>query len=187
MRRCRPRARSEHPLGAAIVAAAGAGPLPLVSEFRSVTGRGVAGRVSGHDVLVGSLRFLEEAGVETSALVALATAHQEEEGTAVTVAIDGRPAGLMPYADPIKASAAAALAALRADGIEIVLLTGDARRSAAAVAKTLGISRYEAEVLPEEKGAVVERLRAEGRVVAMAGDGVNDAPSSSRRWSPGPP
>ncbi len=168
---------SEHPLGAAIVAAAGAGPLPLVSEFRSVTGRGVAGRVSGHDVLVGSLRFLEEAGVETTALAALATAHQEEGRTAVTVAVDGRPAGLVAVADPVKASAPAALAALRADGIEIVLLTGDARRSAAAVARALGIARFEAEVLPEEKGAVVERLRAEGRVVAMAGDGVNDAPA----------
>ncbi len=168
---------SEHPLGTAIVAAAGAGPLPLVSEFRSVTGRGVAGRVSGHDVLVGSLRFLEEAGVETAALAALATAHQEEGRTAVTVAVDGRPAGLVAVADPVKASAPAALAALRADGIEIVLLTGDARRSAAAVARSLGIARFEAEVLPEEKGAVVERLRAEGRVVAMAGDGVNDAPA----------
>ncbi|MHB1046326.1 MAG: copper-transporting P-type ATPase [Thermoanaerobaculia bacterium] len=171
---------SEHPLGAAIVAAAGAGPLPLVSQFRSVTGRGVAGRVSGHDVLVGSLRFLEEAGVETPALAALATAHQEEGRTAVTVAVDGRPAGLVVVADPIKASAPAALAALRADGIEIVLLTGDARRSAAAVAKSLGIARFEAEVLPEEKGAVVERFRAEGRVVAMAGDGVNDAPALAR-------
>ena len=168
---------SEHPLAAAIVAAAGAGPLPLVSEFRSVTGRGVAGRVSGHDVLVGSLRFLEESGVETAALAALATAHQEEGRTAVTVAVDGRPAGLVAVADPVKASAPAALAALRADGIEIVLLTGDARRSAAAVAKSLGISRFEAEVLPEEKGAVVARLRAEGHVVAMAGDGVNDAPA----------
>ena len=168
---------SEHPLGAAIVAAAGAGPLPLVSEFRSVTGRGVAGLVSGHDVLVGSLRFLEESGVETVTLSALASAHQEEGRTAVTVAVDGRPAGLVAVADPIKASAPAALAALRADGIEIVLLTGDARRSAAAVAKSLGIARFEAEVLPEEKGAVVERLRAEGRVVAMAGDGVNDAPA----------
>ncbi|MHB8799274.1 MAG: copper-transporting P-type ATPase [Thermoanaerobaculia bacterium] len=171
---------SEHPLGAAIVAAAGAGPLPLVSEFRSITGRGVAGRVSGHDVLVGSLRFLEEAGVETSTLAALATAHQEEGRTAVTVAVDGRPAGLVAVADPIKASAPAALAALRADGIEIVLLTGDARRSAAAVARSLGIARFEAEVLPEEKGAVVERFRAEGRVVAMAGDGVNDAPALAR-------
>ncbi len=171
---------SEHPLGAAIVAAAGAGPLPLVAEFRSVTGRGVAGRVSGRDVLVGSLRFLEEAGVETSALASLATAHQEEGRTAVTVAVDGRPAGLVAVADPVKASAPAALAALRADGIDIVLLTGDARRSAAAVARSLGIARFEAEVLPEEKGAVVERLRAEGRVVAMAGDGVNDAPALAR-------
>jgi Cu+-exporting ATPase len=171
---------SEHPLGAAIVAAAGAGPLPLVSEFRSVTGHGVAGRISGHDVLVGSLRFLEEAGVETSAPASLATAHQEEGRTAVTVAVDGLPAGLVAVADPVKASAQAALAALRADGIEIVLLTGDARRSAAAVARSLGIARFEAEVLPEEKGAVVERLRAEGRVVAMAGDGVNDAPALAR-------
>ena len=168
---------SEHPLGAAIVAAAGAGPLPLVSEFRSVTGRGVAGLVSGHDVLVGSLRFLAEAGVDTTTLTALASAHQEEGRTAVTVAVDGRPAGLVAVADPIKASAPAALAALRADGIEIVLLTGDARRSAAAVARSLGIARFEAEVLPEEKGAVVARLRAGGRVVAMAGDGVNDAPA----------
>jgi Cu+-exporting ATPase len=171
---------SEHPLGAAIVAAAGAGPLPLVSQFRSVTGRGVAGRVAGHDVLVGNLRFLAEAGVETAALAALATAHQEEGRTAVTVAVDGRPAGLVAVADPIKASAPAALAALRADRIELVLLTGDARRSAAAVAKSLGITRFEAEVLPEEKGAVVERLRAEGHVVAMAGDGVNDAPALAR-------
>ena len=168
---------SEHPLGAAIVAAAGTGPLPLVSEFRSVTGRGVAGRVAGHDVLVGSLRFLEEARVETTALAALAAAHQEEGRTAVTVAVDGRPAGLVAVADPVQASAPAALAALRADGIEIVLLTGDSRRSAAAVARSLGIARFEAEVLPEEKGAVVERLREEGRVVAMAGDGVNDAPA----------
>ncbi|MCL4808784.1 MAG: HAD-IC family P-type ATPase, partial [Thermoanaerobaculia bacterium] len=117
---------------------------------------------------------------ETSALAALATAHQEEGRTAVTVAAAGRPAGLVAVADPVKTSAPAALAALRADGIEIVLLTGDARRSAAAVAKSLGIVRFEAEVLPEEKGAVVERFRAEGRVVAMAGDGVNDAPALAR-------
>ena len=171
---------SEHPLGAAIVAAAGAGPLPLVADFRSVTGRGVAGRVAGRDVLVGSLRFLEEAGVETSALAARATAHQEAGRTAVSVAVDGLPAGLVAVADPVRASAPAALAALRADGVEVVLLTGDARRSAAAVAKSLGIARFEAEVLPEEKGAVVERLRSEGRVVAMAGDGVNDAPALAR-------
>ncbi len=178
--RRRPRARERAPARRRHRGRRRRGPLPLVSEFRSVTGRGVAGRVSGHDVLVGSLRFLAEAGVETSALAGLATAHQEEGRTAVTVAVDGRPAGLVAVADPIKASAPAALAALRADGIEIVLLTGDARRSAAAVARSLGIARFEAEVLPEEKGAVVERLRAEGRVVAMAGDGVNDAPALAR-------
>jgi len=168
---------SEHPLGAAIVAAAGEGPLPVVPDFRSVTGRGVAGNVSGRSVLVGSLRFLTEEGVGTETLAAFAAAHQEEGRTAVAVAVDGRPAGLVAISDPVKPSAAPALAALRADGIEVVLLTGDARRSAASVAKALGIARFEAEVLPEEKGAVVASLRTGGRVVAMAGDGVNDAPA----------
>jgi Cu+-exporting ATPase len=168
---------SEHPLGAAIVAATGEGPLPLVSEFRSVTGRGVAGKVSGRRVLAGSLRFLAEEGVETQLFAAAASAHQEEGRTVVAVAVDGTAAGLVAIADPVKPSAAPALAALRADGVEVVLLTGDGRRTAASVARALGIGRFEAEVLPAEKADVVARLRAEGRVVAMAGDGVNDAPA----------
>lgn len=168
---------SEHPLGAAIVAAAGAGPLPLVSGFRSATGRGVAGTVSGRRVLAGSLRFLEEEGIDSAPLAAASSAHQEDGRTVVAVAVDGAAAGLVAIADPVKPSAAPALAALRAEGIEVVLLTGDGPKTAAAVARSLGIARFEAEVLPEEKEAVVARLRAEGRVVAMAGDGVNDAPA----------
>jgi Cu+-exporting ATPase len=128
-------------------------------------------------VVLGNARFLDELGISTASLSAEAERLRSEGATAIFVAIDGKAAGLIAIADPVKASAAASLAALKAEGIRIVMLTGDNRTTAQAVAKKLGITEVEAEVLPEQKSAVVEKLRREGRVVAMAGDGVNDAPA----------
>ncbi|MFO1059130.1 MAG: heavy metal translocating P-type ATPase [Dongiaceae bacterium] len=170
---------SEHPLARAIVAAAEQRGLRLGQPvgFAAPPGRGVVGRVEGHQVLLGSARFLAERGIDAGRLGTAAEALRSEGATAVLVAVDGKPAGLMGIADPIKASTPAALAALRRDGLRVVMLTGDNHTTAAAVARRLAIDSVEAEVLPDEKAAVIERLRAQGRVVAMAGDGVNDAPA----------
>ena len=170
---------SEHPLAAAIVASARERGVPIEQpeEFASVTGKGVTGRVRGHQVALGNRRLLEDAGITDAALWQQADALRKEGATALYAAVDGKPAGIVAVADPIKGSTPAALAALRAEGIRIVMLTGDNRTTALAVAAKLGIAEVEAEVLPEEKNAIVRRLKQEGRVVAMAGDGVNDAPA----------
>ncbi|OYX65979.1 MAG: haloacid dehalogenase [Rhizobiales bacterium 32-66-11] len=170
---------SEHPLAAAIVAAAAERGLPLgeAQDFDSPVGKGVTGSVDGRKLVIGSHRIMGEAGVDLSALSAEAEALRGDGATVIFVAVDGRVGGLIAIADPVKATTPAALAALRAAGVRVVMLTGDNRTTAQAVARRLGIDEVEAEVLPENKAQVVARLRQEGRIVAMAGDGVNDAPA----------
>jgi P-type Cu+ transporter len=170
---------SEHPLAGAVVAAAAARSLKTetVSEFRSVTGKGVIGKIGQHAVAVGNSRFLNELGIDCTSLKGRIETLRHDGATAIFVAIDNRPAGIIAVADPIKATTPAALRRLKADGVRIVMLTGDSRITAQAVAARLGIGDIEAEVLPEQKQAIVRRLRDEGRAVAMAGDGVNDAPA----------
>jgi P-type Cu+ transporter len=175
---------SQHPLAAAIVEAARERGLSLaqVSDFNAPTGRGVTGSVDGRRLVIGNRRILDEAGIDTGAgpggeIVAEADILRQDGATAVFVAIDGLAAGAIAIADPIKATTPGALAALKEAGIRVVMLTGDNATTARAVAAKLGIDDVEAEVLPEDKGRIVERLRREGRVVAMAGDGVNDAPA----------
>jgi Cu+-exporting ATPase len=170
---------SEHPLGAAIIAAARERSLPLrdVEGFASVTGQGVRGLVDGHVVALGNAALMQALGVALGGLAATAEALRSDGSTALFLALDGAPATVIAIADPIKPSAAAALQLLRSENIRIVMLTGDNRTTAAAVAAQLGITEVEAEVLPGDKHRIVTRLRAEGRVVAMAGDGINDAPA----------
>jgi Cu+-exporting ATPase len=170
---------SEHPLAEAIVRAAAERGLTLadVDGFESSTGEGVTGAAAGRRVSVGSARFLARTGVDTAALATEAEALRQAGATAILVAIDGAPAGVIAIADPIRPSAADTVGVLRADGVRIVMLTGDARATALAVASKLGIEEVEAEVLPQDKAAAVQRLKAQGRRVAMAGDGVNDAPA----------
>ncbi|MEA3265071.1 MAG: heavy metal translocating P-type ATPase [Pseudomonadota bacterium] len=170
---------SEHPLAQAIVAAARQRgiALPEVADFDSPTGRGAIGTVDGQRIVLGNATFLREQGVATKAFAATAEQHRREGATAIFVGVDGQPAGIIAIADPIKPTTPAALAALQQEGLRIVMLTGDNRTTAEAIAARLGIREVEAEVLPDEKAAVVTRLRAEGRIVAMAGDGVNDAPA----------
>ena len=170
---------SEHPLAAAIVSGAEKKGLKLADAggFRSITGKGVSGSVDGKRVALGNLRLLEELKVEPGDFL-----HQSEElrkngETVMYVVVDGAVAGLVGVADPVKQSTAEAIQMLHQDGIRIVMLTGDNRTTAEAVAKKLGIDEIQADVLPEQKGAVIKRLQAEGRMVAMAGDGVNDAPA----------
>jgi Cu+-exporting ATPase len=168
---------SEHPLGAAIVAGALDRGIALDSgaDFASTTGAGVSAKVGGRLVRVGSERIFE--GAPASDLIARADELRHEGQGVVFVAIDGQPAGLVGVSDPIKKSTPPALAELRADGVRVVMLTGDSHATAAAVARQLGIDELEAEVMPQDKANVVKRLQSEGRVVAMAGDGVNDAPA----------
>jgi Cu+-exporting ATPase len=170
---------SEHPLAAAIVAAAKERGLATqdVAEFSSTTGKGVTGIIGGRQVSVGNANLLKNIGVAIADVEARAETLRRDGATAIFVAVDGRLAGIIAVADPIKATTPAALASLRADGIRIVMLTGDNRTTAQAVASKLGITEIEAEVLPEQKNAIVRRLKSEGRAVAMAGDGVNDAPA----------
>jgi Cu+-exporting ATPase len=170
---------SQHPLGAAIVKAAAERGLSLAAseDFDAPPGKGVTGRVEGRRVVIGGETIMEEASVEAGALEAEARALREDGATAIFIAIDGNLAAVAGIADPIKPSTPEALAALKADGIRIVMLTGDNRTTANAIAKKLGIEEVEAEVLPRDKSEAVARLRGEGRVVAMAGDGVNDAPA----------
>jgi Cu+-exporting ATPase len=174
---------SQHPLAAAIVAAAHERGLGAAEarEFDAPAGKGVAGVVDGRRVVIGNRRYLGEMGIDMDAgagslLAAEAERLRRGGASAVFVAVDGHPAGTIAVADPIRASTPDALAALREAGIRVVMLTGDNAITAGAVAARLGIAEVEAEVLPEDKARVVERLRREGRVVAMAGDGVNDAP-----------
>ncbi|HEY7297473.1 MAG TPA: heavy metal translocating P-type ATPase [Xanthobacteraceae bacterium] len=170
---------SEHPLGRAIVEAAAERGLAFaeVEGFDSPAGKGVVGAVAGHKLALGSASFLRESGVSAAALESEAELLRQDGASAIYAAIDGKPSGIIAVADPIKPSTPGALETLAADGMRIVMLTGDNRTTAEAVARRLGIGEVEAEVLPDQKSAVVERLRRQGRVVAMAGDGVNDAPA----------
>ena len=170
---------SEHPLAAAIVAGAASRgvDVPQATGFGSVTGQGVQATVDGHPVLVGSARLLAAAGISTGALEAAAAGLSGQGKTPVLAAIDGEPAGVLAVADPIKDDSAAAIVALRRLGVDVVMLTGDNARTAAAIARQAGIARGLAEVLPEHKAAEIRRLQAEGRTVGMAGDGINDAPA----------
>ena len=170
---------SEHPLAAAVVAGARERGLEVVAhrEFEYRPGRGVAGTVAGRAVALGSAAFLEELGIDTGVLRGRAEELRGSGGTVVLVALDGRLAGLLLVRDPVKPGAAKAVRALRDQGVAVVMLTGDSLTTARAVARDVGIETVEAEVLPTEKGAVVERYRAAGHLVAMAGDGINDAPA----------
>ncbi|HMT45955.1 MAG TPA: heavy metal translocating P-type ATPase [Novosphingobium sp.] len=170
---------SEHPLALAIVAAAEQRGLAIapVADFDSPTGRGAMGRVEGSRILLGNARFLTDQGVGTGALEPAAEELRASGATAIFIGIDGKAAGVIAVADPVKQTTPEALAALRAEGVRVVMLTGDNRTTAMAVAARLGITEVEAEVLPDQKSAIVARLRQQGRVVAMAGDGVNDAPA----------
>lgn len=170
---------SEHPLAHAILEAAKARSLVPgeVTDFDSPTGRGAIGTVDGQRVVIGNARFLADQGIATEAFSMAAEDLRRTGATAIFVGVDRAPAGLLAIADPIKPSTPAALEALRRDGVRVVMLTGDNRTTASAVAERLGITEVIAEVLPDEKAAVVTRLRGEGRIVAMAGDGVNDAPA----------
>ncbi|MGO9647684.1 MAG: heavy metal translocating P-type ATPase [Terriglobales bacterium] len=170
---------SEHPLAAALVTAATANSIVLASasEFQSKTGGGVTGRVAGKTVTVGNEEFLSERGVGVSALASHAGELRRQGQTVVFVAMDGRAAGVIGIADPVKPSTPQALRDLRTAGLRIVMLTGDSQSTAEATAHALGIDEFQAGVLPEQKAEVVQRLQKEGRVVAMAGDGINDAPA----------
>ncbi len=170
---------SEHPLSAAIVSGAAARGLTLTEAhgFRAITGKGVSGTVEGKTVSVGNFALLESLGIGAGALPVAAKERRREGETVMFAAIDGKLAGFIAVADPIKASARAAITALRRDGVRVVMATGDNRATALAVAKQLGIDDVEAELSPEHKAAIVEKYRGEGHAVAMAGDGVNDAPA----------
>jgi Cu+-exporting ATPase len=170
---------SEHPLAAAIVAAAAERNLALspVRDFDSPVGKGVIGMIEDKRLALGNARFLGELNIDTSALSAEAERLRGDGATAIFLAVNGKPAGVIAIADPVKATTPDALRALAAEGIRVVMLTGDNRTTAQAVARLLGIAEVEAEVLPDRKSAIVEKLHREGRAVAMAGDGVNDAPA----------
>jgi Cu+-exporting ATPase len=170
---------SEHPLAAAIVRGADARGVPVgrVEEFSSVTGKGVTGRVDGQAVALGNRALLAGLGVDPGALAARADVLRTEGQTVMFVVADGRVVGLVGVSDPVKASTPEAIRALHAEGLRIVMLTGDNRTTAEAVARSLGIDEVLADVLPDQKAETIRQLQAEGRVVAMAGDGVNDAPA----------
>jgi Cu+-exporting ATPase len=174
---------SEHPLGEAIVRAAEVRGLSLESaqDFEAFPGRGISARVGGHLVLLGNARHLAERGVPTEEDEAAVADRLAGEGkTPILVAVDGRYAGAIAVADVVKDSSARAVAALHAMGIEVAMITGDARLTALAIAREVGIARVLAEVPPQDKAAEVKKLQAEGRVVAMVGDGINDAPALAR-------
>jgi Cu+-exporting ATPase len=170
---------SEHPLAGAILAAAQERQLALgeAQDFNAPTGKGVTGNVAGKRVALGNAKLLADLGIDAGALTQRAEELRAEGATVILAAVDGRVAGLLAIADPIKATTPEAIRALKKDGIRIVMLTGDNRMTAKAVAAKLGIDDVQAEILPEDKGRVVKELRDTGRVVAMAGDGVNDAPA----------
>jgi len=170
---------SEHPLARAIVEAAGARGIavPEVTGFDSPTGKGVVGTVEGRRIVLGNANFLAESGIATAALDSDAERLRQDGATAVFLAVTGKAAGIIAIADPVKPTTPAALRALADQGVRVVMLTGDNNTTAQAVATRLGIGEVEAEVLPDRKGAAIEKLRRAGRVVAMAGDGVNDAPA----------
>jgi heavy metal translocating P-type ATPase len=171
--------QSEHPLADAIVRAALERNIALAdaANFDSPIGKGVVGTVEGRALVIGNRRIMTDAGIETAKLDARAEDMRRDGATAIYVAVDGKAAGLVAIADPVRATTPTAIAALKEAGVRVVMLTGDNRTTAEAVARRLGIPEVEAEVLPEDKSNVVARLRQEGRVVAMAGDGINDAPA----------
>lgn len=170
---------SEHPLAHAIVMAAKDKGLELtpVDGFDSPTGKGVLGQVEGRDVSLGNIMLMEELSVDVSSLSAQADELRSDGATVIFMTVGAKPAGLLSIADPIKETTPTAIKALHAQSIRIVMLTGDNRRTAEAVAKSLGIEEVEAEILPEDKGRIVKKLQGEGKIVAMAGDGTNDAPA----------
>jgi Cu+-exporting ATPase len=175
-------ADSEHPIAQAIVAGAAARGItvPRAAGFESVTGQGVRASVNGRRVLAGNARLLQDAGTDLTDLPERARRLAADGKTAILAAIDGRPAGVVAVADPVKDDSATAVAALKALGLDVVMITGDARSTAEAVARQVGITRVLAEVRPEDKAAEVARLQAEGRRVGMTGDGINDAPALAR-------
>jgi Cu+-exporting ATPase len=170
---------SEHPLAHAIVQAATERKIATatVRGFDSPTGKGAIGMVERKRIVLGNANFLNELSIDTAPLAQQADTLRQDGATAIFIAVNGQPAGILAIADPVKDTTPEALKALKADGVRVVMLTGDNRTTAQAVARALGIDDVEADVLPDQKGAVVEKLRREGRVVAMAGDGVNDAPA----------
>jgi Cu+-exporting ATPase len=170
---------SEHPLAGALVAAAGERSLALsdVKDFRSFTGQGVTGTVGGKAVALGNATLFESLAISLGSLLPEAEELRRDGSTAVFLAVDLRPAAVLAVKDPIKTSTPEAIRLLHQEGLRIVMLTGDSRRAAEAVARQLGIDDFEAEVQPARKGEIVKRLESEGRIVAMAGDGVNDAPA----------
>jgi Cu+-exporting ATPase len=170
---------SEHPLAAAIVRGAEADGIALVpaESFDSITGKGIAGSVEGRPVALGNTALMDDRHVDAGPLAESAERRRADGQTVMFVAVDGRLAGLLAVADPIKPTTADAIRTLHEEGVRLVMLTGDSRTTAEAVAKRLGIDQVQAEVLPDQKAAVVRRLQQEGRTVAMAGDGINDAPA----------
>ena len=170
---------SEHPLAAAILAMATEREMPVedATDFASIPGEGIAGIVAGRAVVMGNGKLMADRNVDFGDLLAQADGLRKDGATALFLGVDGRPGGIIAVADPIKPTTVGALKTLRAAGIHIVMLTGDNRTTAEAVARKLGIADFEAEVLPEDKNRIVRKLRAEGKIVAMAGDGVNDAPA----------
>ena len=170
---------SEHPLAAAIVKGAQERQIKLndAEDFTYLTGKGVKGLVDGRQVALGNVRLLEELGIAAGKLVEQADSRRQEGQTVMLVAVDGKAVGLVAVADPVKETTAAAIQQLHVDGIRVVMLTGDNRATAEAVARKLDIDEVNAEVLPEQKAEKVKELQKEGRFVAMAGDGINDAPA----------
>jgi len=170
---------SEHPLAAAIISAAEEKDLKLepVQDFRSITGKGAAGSVAGRNVALGNEKLLDELGIDSGPLAGLAGALKSDGQTAVYLAVDGKAAAVLGISDPIKATTPAAIRALHEEGVRVIMLTGDSRATAEVIARKLGIDEVRAEVLPAGKVEEVKRLQAQGLMVAMAGDGINDAPA----------
>jgi Cu+-exporting ATPase len=170
---------SEHPLASAIVAGAQERGVALVeaTNFRSIPGEGVAASVDGHEVVLGNARLFEDLRIEATGLRTMAERMRVEGETALMIAVDSEPAGVIGVEDAIKASSVEAVRLLKQSGMRIVMLTGDSRTTAEAVARKLGLDESRAEVLPQQKAAEVKRLQSLGRIVAMAGDGINDAPA----------
>lgn len=168
---------SEHPLAAAVLKAAADQSLPRTSEFRSITGKGICGKVEGKDIALGNRALLQEMEIDTSSAESQADALRKKGQTVMYLSVQGRLAGMLAISDPIKESTRDAVAGLKRDGIRLVMLTGDSRATAESVAAELKLDEVESEVLPNEKAEVVRRLQQKGRIVAMAGDGVNDAPA----------